>query len=288
MRQRANAWPLSLTHFRRPPEVAPLITQRERAFSFDIGQLRSSHGQVPNCHASKTPPCHSSSVPLRLGLPPASCHLMGSIGPSGRAEESGRATIYCLPGSGANSGRQSVRLGSGWLSELRWAQAASAAFHNSDIVAFRPPSLPVFYCPFLIFSANSIPEIVTAALSIVRTVASLHHRLPTRVCTEPFLAPSAVAFFRIAVSHDVAAAQIEAGKEASTFRREVKSGKIGDPYMLTLTDPEPMAPEQAVSHLAAAMLYVRPAQPVLVPSVAVPHSHPDRPYCSSRCTASLR
>src|SRR5260370_36689783 len=53
----------------------------------------------------------------------------------------------------------------GWLSELRWAQAASAAFHNSDIVAFRPPSLPVLYCPFLIFSANSIPEIVTAALS---------------------------------------------------------------------------------------------------------------------------
>src|SRR6266567_3917424 len=46
------------------------------------------------------------------------------------------------------------------------AQAASAAFHNSDIVAFRPPSLPVFYCPFLIFSANSIPEIVIAALSI--------------------------------------------------------------------------------------------------------------------------
>jgi hypothetical protein len=52
-----------------------------------------------------------------------------------------------------------------WLSELRWAQAASAASHNSDIVAFRPPSLPVLNCPFLIFSANSIPEIVTAALS---------------------------------------------------------------------------------------------------------------------------
>jgi len=68
-------------------------------------------------------------------------------------------------GSGANSGRQGDRLGSTWLSELRWAQAASAAFHNSEIVAFRPSSLPVLYCPFLIFSANSIPEIVTAALS---------------------------------------------------------------------------------------------------------------------------
>jgi hypothetical protein len=41
-------------------------------------------------------------------------------------------------GSGANSGRQGVRLGSARLSELRWAQAASAAFHHSDIVAFRP------------------------------------------------------------------------------------------------------------------------------------------------------
>ena len=70
-----------------------------------------------------------------------------------------------LVGSGANSGREGFRLGSAWLSGLRWPQAASAAFHNSDIVAFRPPSLPVLYCPFLIFSANSIPEIVTAAFS---------------------------------------------------------------------------------------------------------------------------
>ena len=45
------------------------------------------------------------------------------------------------------------------------AQAASAAFHNSDMVAFRPPNLPVLNCPFLIFSANSIPEIVTVARS---------------------------------------------------------------------------------------------------------------------------
>src|SRR5712691_705067 len=77
----------------------------------------------------------------------------------------GIAANTAIFGSGANSGRQGVRLGSAWLSELRWAQAASAAFHNSDIVAFRPPSLPVLNCPFLIFSANSIPEIVTAALS---------------------------------------------------------------------------------------------------------------------------
>jgi hypothetical protein len=45
------------------------------------------------------------------------------------------------------------------------AQAASAAFHNSVIVALRPPSLPVLNCRFLIFSASSIPEIVTTALS---------------------------------------------------------------------------------------------------------------------------
>ena len=51
-------------------------------------------------------------------------------------------------GSGANSSRQGVRLGSAWLSERRWAQAANAAFHNSDIVAFRPPTLSVLYCPF--------------------------------------------------------------------------------------------------------------------------------------------
>src|SRR5712691_8751827 len=86
-----------------------------------------------------------------------------------RWRRNGHLHVYGRPGgsngSGANSGRQGVRLGSAWLSELRWAQAASAAFHNSDIVAFRPPSLPVLNCPFLIFSANSIPEIVTAASS---------------------------------------------------------------------------------------------------------------------------
>src|SRR6202162_4326121 len=45
------------------------------------------------------------------------------------------------------------------------AQAASAAFHSCVIVAWHRPSLPVLNCPFLIFSASSIPEIVTTALS---------------------------------------------------------------------------------------------------------------------------
>ncbi len=44
-------------------------------------------------------------------------------------------------------------------------QDASAEFHSSVIVASHPPSLPVLNCPFLIFSASSIPEIVTTALS---------------------------------------------------------------------------------------------------------------------------
>jgi hypothetical protein len=44
-------------------------------------------------------------------------------------------------------------------------QAASAAFQSSDGVHFRCPNLPVLNWPFLIFSANSIPLIVIAALS---------------------------------------------------------------------------------------------------------------------------
>jgi hypothetical protein len=48
---------------------------------------------------------------------------------------------------------------------LEWAHAASAACHSSDIVALRPPNLPVLNCPFLIFSASSIPLIVIAAWS---------------------------------------------------------------------------------------------------------------------------
>ena len=51
------------------------------------------------------------------------------------------------------------------LQELIRAKAASVAFHSSFIVALRPPSLPVLNCRFLIFSASSIPEIVTTALS---------------------------------------------------------------------------------------------------------------------------
>ena len=45
------------------------------------------------------------------------------------------------------------------------SQAASAAFHSSDIVDIRIPSLPVLNWRFLIFSANSIPLRVIAALS---------------------------------------------------------------------------------------------------------------------------
>jgi hypothetical protein len=44
-------------------------------------------------------------------------------------------------------------------------QAASAALHSSDMVALHPPSLLVLNWPFLIFSANSIPLMVTAAFS---------------------------------------------------------------------------------------------------------------------------
>src|ERR1700737_851947 len=68
-------------------------------------------------------------------------------------------------GSGANSSRRGDRLSSASLSDCEWAQATSAAFHSSVIVALYPPSLPVLNCPFLIFSASSIPEIVITALS---------------------------------------------------------------------------------------------------------------------------
>jgi hypothetical protein len=49
------------------------------------------------------------------------------------------------------------------LSRCELAQATSAAFHSSVIVAKHPPSLPVLNCPFLIFSASSIPEILHCA-----------------------------------------------------------------------------------------------------------------------------
>ena len=42
--------------------------------------------------------------------------------------------------------------------------AASAACQIAGIVAVRPPSFPILYCPFLIFSASSIPLITTAAV----------------------------------------------------------------------------------------------------------------------------
>ena len=42
--------------------------------------------------------------------------------------------------------------------------AARAACQISGILAVRPPSLPILNCPFLIFSANSMPPIATAAV----------------------------------------------------------------------------------------------------------------------------
>jgi hypothetical protein len=47
----------------------------------------------------------------------------------------------------------------------RRAQAASAALHSSDMLGLELPNLPVLNWSFLIFSANSIPLMVTAALS---------------------------------------------------------------------------------------------------------------------------
>jgi hypothetical protein len=44
-------------------------------------------------------------------------------------------------------------------------QAASAALHISDMLGLQLPDLPVLNWPFLNFSANSIPLMVTAALS---------------------------------------------------------------------------------------------------------------------------
>src|SRR6266852_8283652 len=44
-------------------------------------------------------------------------------------------------------------------------QAASAALHSSDMLGLHLPSLPVLNWPFLIFSANSIPLMVTTAFS---------------------------------------------------------------------------------------------------------------------------
>ena len=59
-------------------------------------------------------------------------------------------------GSGASSNRRRDRLSSAMFSDCELgAQAASAAFHHSDIVAFRSPSLPVLYCPFLGSGANA-------------------------------------------------------------------------------------------------------------------------------------
>src|SRR5215831_11135340 len=81
-----------------------------------------------------------------------------------RAAAWGRAASG-LDGSGANSGQVRDPLPLRRITALDRHQAASASFHSSDLVASAPPSLPVLNCPFLIFSANSIPLIVTTAWS---------------------------------------------------------------------------------------------------------------------------
>src|SRR5215471_3977271 len=68
-------------------------------------------------------------------------------------------------GSGANSGQVRDPLPLRRITALDRHQAASGAFHSSDMVASAPPRLPVLNCPFLIFSANSIPLIVTTPWS---------------------------------------------------------------------------------------------------------------------------
>ena len=65
-----------------------------------------------------------------------------------RELESGPNVVWCVA---------AVSVGKG--------QAASAAFHSSDIVDIRIPSLPVLNWRFGTFSANSIPLMVIAALS---------------------------------------------------------------------------------------------------------------------------
>ncbi len=76
--------------------------------------------------------------------------LEGQPGYDVAVAESYRATgpkPRILVETGANPGRQGVRLGSTRLSELRWAQAASAAFHNSG-----PRSFPAAQLARLVLS----------------------------------------------------------------------------------------------------------------------------------------
>jgi hypothetical protein len=59
--------------------------------------------------------------------------------------------------------RPKVCEGSNWLFVITASYAANAVRQISGIVALLPPSLPTLNCPFLIFSVNSIPLIVTPA-----------------------------------------------------------------------------------------------------------------------------
>jgi len=77
-------------------------------------------------------------------------------------------------------------LGSACLSEPRWAQAVSAAFHNSDIVAFRPPMHPSQQrvCPPASESSTNrtnrhrqeLVGVCTRAQSLSRGCSVLHKR----------------------------------------------------------------------------------------------------------------
>ena len=67
-------------------------------------------------------------------------------------------------GSGANWQAAQIRTLPLHRSGSPFAHAASAARQMSGIVAWRPPNFSVLNCPFLIFSANSMPPITMSAV----------------------------------------------------------------------------------------------------------------------------
>jgi hypothetical protein len=92
------------------------------------------------------------------------------------------------------------------------AQAASAAFHSSDIVALHPPSLPVLNCPFLIFS------VLDSANSDGRVVESLHsqHRPDSLLHSPIFL------FHQIV--QVLAGSNLDASRKFAVFFQLTRSG----------------------------------------------------------------
>lgn len=75
-----------------------------------------------------------------------------------------RMSKRCQEGSGANWAAARIRTLRLHRSDSDIDHAASAARQISGSVARRPPSLPNLNCPFLIFSASSIPLITTSAV----------------------------------------------------------------------------------------------------------------------------